>query len=107
MKKLLIPIIAIAVLASAFTLVDSDKEKANVEQMDGLYIFIKSKPVAENDYLGSVKKSLALTGNPEEMLNSMIKKVKKEYPSADGIIFTSVSMDKADAIKFKELPKWS
>lgn len=105
MKKLLIPVIVIALITSAFTLVDTEKEKATVEQMEGLYVFIKSKPTAENDYLGSVKKSLALTGNPEEMLNAMIKKVKKEYPNADGIIFTSVSMDKADAIKFKEIPK--
>lgn len=105
MKKLLIPIIAIAVLTSAFTLIEDDKAKATVEQMDGLYVFIQSKPDAENEYLGSVKKSLALTGNPEEMLNAMIKKVKKEYPNANGIIFTSVSMDKADAIKFKEVPK--
>ena len=31
----------------------------------------------------------------------MIKKVKNDYPNADAIIFTTVAMDKADAIKFK------
>ena len=61
-----------------------------------------SKPNAKHQYLGSVKKSIAWTGQPEEMLNAMIKKVKKEYPNADGIIFTSVNMDKADAILFNE-----
>lgn len=35
------------------------------------------------------------------MLNAMLRKLKKEYPTADGIIFTSVNMEKADAIKFK------
>ncbi len=78
-----------------------DKSDATVERREGLYIYIMSKPKADNEYLGSVKKNLALTGEPEEMLNSMIKKVKKEYPQAEGIIFTTVAMDKADAIKFK------
>lgn len=79
----------------------ADKSDATVEQREGLYVFVMSKPKAANEYLGTVKKSLALTGEPEEMLNSMIKKVKKEYPEAEGIIFTTIAMDKADAIKFK------
>lgn len=79
----------------------TDKADATVERRDGLYVYIMAKPKSDNEYLGSVKKSLALTGEPEEMLNSMIKKVKKEYPQAEGIIFTTVAMDKADAIKFK------
>lgn len=64
--------------------------------------FLLSKPTTEYEYLGSVKKVLAWSGKPEEMLNSMIKKVKKEYPKADGIVFTNIDMDKADAIQFKE-----
>lgn len=95
-----------------FTSVEMDKAdavllnepngKSAVDQIEGLYIFIQCRPSAEYDYLGSVKKSLAWSGNPKEMLNSMIKKVKKDYPQANGIIFTSIDMDKADAIKFKE-----
>lgn len=102
MKKLHVPLIAICLIAMSFTLAETDKTKATVDQMDGLYVFIKSKPVTDYEYLGSVSKVLAWSGKPEEMLNSMIKKVKKEYPKADGIIFTSVDMDKADAIHFKE-----
>ncbi len=79
----------------------SDKSLATVEQEQGIYIFIKSKPSAEYQFLGSVKKGIALTGSPEEMFNSMLKKCKKDYPQADGIIFTSAGMDKADCIKFK------
>lgn len=105
MKKIIIPILTIAIVASAFTFIEDEKAKATVDQIEGLYVFIKSKPTAENEYLGSVSKALAWSGKPEEMLNSMIKKVKKEYPQANGIIFTSVDMDKADAIKFKEMPK--
>lgn len=78
-----------------------NKSLATVEQEQGIYIFIKSKPSAEYQFLGSVKKGIALTGSPEEMFNSMLKKCKKDYPQADGIIFTSAGMDKADCIKFK------
>jgi hypothetical protein len=87
-------------LLTAFTFF-VDRASGTVDQKQGLYIFMLSKPVAEYEYLGSVKKSLAWTGQPEEMLNSMIKKVKKDYPDANGIIFTSVNMERADAIKFK------
>lgn len=60
-----------------------------------------SKPTQDYDYLGSVKKSVAWSGKPDEMLNSLLKKVKKEYPNADGMIITNIDMDKADAVKFK------
>jgi len=78
------------------------KDEAAVNQIQGYYIFIQAKPLCKYDYLGSVSKGLAWSGGPEEMLNSIVKKVKKEYPTAEGIVFTSSSMDKADAIKFKE-----
>ncbi len=79
----------------------SEKNAATVEQEQGINIFIKCKPVAEYKYLGTIKKGFALTGQPDEMLNSMIKKCKKEFPESDGIIFTSVDFDKADCVKFK------
>lgn len=79
----------------------TDKSPAIVEQEQGIFIFIKSKPVAEYQYLGSVKKSFALTGSPNEMLKSMLSKCKKEYPQADGLIFNSIDLDKADCVKFK------
>lgn len=102
MKKVfLVLMAAVTILLTAFT-VSSDKGTAKVEQVEGMYIFMLSKPTAEYEYLGTVKKSLAWTGKPEEMLNSIVKKVKKEYPKADGIIFTTIAMDKADAVKFKE-----
>ncbi len=101
MKKItLLSIIIVGIAISAFTVL-SEKNAAIVNQEQGLYIFIQSKPVTEYNYLGTVKKSIAWTGQPEEMLNSLIKKVKKEHPTADGIIFTSADMDKADAVKFK------
>ncbi len=101
MKKIVLGLIISAFLLTAFT-ITGDKSSASVDQKEGLYIFILNKPTSQYEYLGSVKKVLVLTGKPEEMLNSMIRKVKKEYPKAEGIIFTSLDMDKADAIQFKD-----
>lgn len=100
MKTKIIVAIAIVGLLMGFQ-VAADKSTGTVDQMEGLYVFIQSKPKADFEYLGTVKKTLAWTGKPEEMLNSMLKKVKNDYPQADGIVFTSVAMDKADAVKFK------
>lgn len=100
--KIFIAILTAGLLLTAFKTETADKSSAIVDQQQGLYIFILSKPTTEYDYLGSVKKGLAWTGQPGEMLNSMIKKVKKDYPKADGIIFTAIDMDKADAIRFKD-----
>lgn len=91
----------IIAMITAFTF-SADKSAAQAEQREGIYIFICSKPATGYDYLGSVKKSFAITGQPDEMLNSMIKKAKKDFPTCQGIIFTSAAMDKADCIKFKE-----
>ena len=101
MKKIVLGLIISAFFLTAFT-ISSDKSSASVEQKEGLYIFILNKPTTEYEYLGSVNKVLAWGGKPEEMLNSMIRKVKKEYPRAEGIVFTSIDMDKADAIQFKD-----
>jgi hypothetical protein len=99
-KKIIVLAIATLLLTS-FTLL-TDKGNATVEQKQDLYIFMLCKPTADFNYLGSVKINVAWTGKPDEMLNLTIKKVKREYPNANAIIFTSVDMDKADAIQFKE-----
>jgi hypothetical protein len=73
-----------------------------VEQQQGVYIFVQSKPTAQYDYLGSIKVPQQFTGEPHEQLNTALKKLKKEFPSANGIIFTDLDMKGADAVKFKE-----
>jgi hypothetical protein len=102
MKKTLLMLIVAAFFLTAFKFVTDTKSSATVEQKQGLYVFMLCKPTVDYEYLGSVKKGIAWTGQPEEMLNSMLNKVKKDYPQADGIVFTSIAMDKADAILFKD-----
>lgn len=101
MKKLFI-VLAIAALGlTAFKFIN-DKAAATVDQKEGIYIFICSKPAAEYQFLGSVKKTgLVMSGSPAEMFNTLMKRCRKDYPQADGIIFSSVDMDHADCVKFK------
>ena len=73
---------------------------AVVEQREGFYIFHMSKPVRPYTYLGTEKKGIAWNGTPEEMLDAAIKKIRRNYPTADGIIFTTTGMSQAEAIKF-------
>lgn len=94
-------------LAVLFTLcahaqtIEVKKNTAEVNQMQGVSIFMYSKPIAEYTYLGSIKIKTAWSGQPEEMLNITLRKLKKDYPGADGIIFTSSQMEMIDVIKFK------
>lgn len=75
---------------------------AEVNQMQGIHLFFMCKPVTPYTYLGSVKIKIVWSGRPDEMVDVALKKIKKEYPTADGIIFTTALMDQIDAIKFKE-----
>jgi hypothetical protein len=81
------------------------KSTAEVNSIEGLLIFIDSKPVLEYDYLGTVKSNTGGLGNPqyEGVRNRLIKNAKKEYPNADAIILqlNYGQTDKADVIKFK------
>ncbi len=94
--------------ASAFTIhsIDLKKSTAEVEQLQGLYIFTDSKPLMEYEYLGTVsnKGSLGLGDTQYSgVRDKLISRCKKDYPQADGIIFTfkSGGTDRADAIRFK------
>jgi hypothetical protein len=94
-KLLLLTLFAFPLMCSAQT-----KATATVDRSDGLYIFVMSLPETPYTSLGTVKKGMAWTGAPSEMLADQVKKVKKQYPEAEAIIF-NIDMDKAEAIKFK------
>lgn len=104
MKASIILTISILLLLSVSSFAqEADKSLAKADIQQGLYIFMLSKPVSEYEYLGSLhKKGLVWTGQPKEMLNIMIRRTKREYPEADAIVITNLSMDMADVIKFKE-----
>lgn len=91
----------------AFTVVSYEPKHATaeVEQLQGLYIFVDSKPVLEYEYIGTVKSTFSLGGSQyTDVRDRIIKKAKKDYPQADAIIisFKAGGTDRADAIKFKK-----
>lgn len=80
----------------------SKEQQAIVKSQEGISIFIMSTPVSEYEFLGTVKKTgLVWSGKPDEMFNGILKKCKKEFPLANGIIFSDISLERADCIKLK------
>lgn len=75
------------------------KKTADVNQERGLYIFTDSKPVNEYVYLGKVKATLTWQGQYQEVIPVLVKKAKKEYPLAEGIIY--IAPESAEVIMFK------
>ena len=57
----------------------------------------------EYEYLGTVKSNVTMSGQYEDVRNNLIRRAKKEYPAAEGIILNlkDGGTDKADVIKFK------
>ena len=78
---------------------DVKASTGEVNTIEGLYIFTDAKPVKETEYLGSVKIGFAVSGSYQEIINKLAKKVRKEYPAAQALIFDG--NDKAQAVKFK------
>ncbi len=103
--------------SNSFT--SQSNSNATAETMNGVYIFIKSKPVKKYDFLGAIELKWydKLTDLDQQNLQSTIKnitgivsfsdnlentltQVKQKYPTADGIIFDD-EMSRCEVIKFK------
>lgn len=79
-----------------------DKSACNAEKIEGVYVFIHCKPVAQYDFVGTVKITGMVSVNSlDHMMNLCIKQARKDYPTADAIIVTGANCEKADAVKFK------
>ena len=103
MKNILITIITISLLS--FTLVSVNTEStvtAKPNQEQGIYIFMDSKPMNEYEYLGSIKLKVLMTGKYSEAKNAFLKKIKKDYPNANGALITDDDGFRIDAILIKE-----
>jgi hypothetical protein len=102
--KAVIMLFAYSLLLS-FTVYEYQIKPSTAEaiQVQGLYIFTDSKPVSDYEYLGTVNVSMSMSGQYNDVKNSLIKKTKKDFPNAEAIIITLVtgSSDKADVIRFK------
>jgi hypothetical protein len=105
MKKIIFATVLFIAVGFSTNHYTSDKATATVNQVQGVYIFIDSKPVAEYTYLGTVDTKGIATDNPQYTIirDKLIGRIKKDWPAADGVIFSfnAGGRDHADAIKFK------
>ena len=77
-----------------------NRSTAEVEQEEGVYVFYRSKPVSDYEYLGTYKIGLIWDDKPKLLFNKLVRKTKDKFPNADGIIIDN-EMGKCDAIRFK------
>jgi hypothetical protein len=91
----------IAIIVSAIAPPDQDKTIARIDPMEGLSIFYLCKPIAQTEYVGTVKVGVTMTNKAGDCLKSLIKRTKKDHPGADALLITDPDFQKADAIRFK------
>ncbi len=101
-----ITLVAVAVLFFAFTSISYEMKSstAEVEQVQGLYIFTNAKPVKDIVYLGTVEVS-GRVKNPQytNVRDALIELAKKNYPTGTALVLSlnAGGVDKADVIQFK------
>lgn len=99
MKKL---ILGLAIFAAISFAPPVSKDTARVKQVSGLFIFIESAPVADYEVLGTVKKGgIVWNGKAAEMVTIMVRRARRDYPNAEGIVFDDITLDHATVIKFR------
>ena len=100
-------IVCIAVFSFSLDAIAGNKDKdtkkqAEVNQSNGVYIFVQSRPVQEYDVLGTVEKhGIVWNGSPREMFKTIIRRAKRDYPECEGVIFDNLQLNHASCIKFK------
>lgn len=94
MKKI-VGLLILAVFAVTAAFAAKPNFTAKVEKREGIYIYINAEPTEVYEELGFLrKKGLWWSGHYDEMRNFFLKKCKKEYPNANGIIFSLSENDR-------------
>ena len=100
-KRIALGVLGVALLAMSFKMA-IDKATANVEQVNGVYVYAFAKPTAKYDVLGMVKvKGMVSNEKGPHMVDLLTGYAKKDYPSGEAIIVNS-DFEKAEVIKFKD-----
>jgi hypothetical protein len=99
MKKLIV----IGLLLLSVNVFSQDKNicKTNLKYQ-GVAIFIESEPVKEYEIINYERHRIKWFPNPGKDLERIVKKIKKRYPAAEGIIFRLNKKRRCDIIKFIE-----
>jgi hypothetical protein len=84
---------------------EPNKNLARVTQYQGLFLFVDCEPKSESNYLGTIKSKMSFSSAQYSALrDKLIKKCKKSFPSANGLIikFVSGGVDTGDAVIFSK-----
>ena len=100
MKKLTL-IVAISLISFLTFAKIVTEHLAKPDEVEGYKIFLMSKPVDDYEKLGYLKIGMSWSGKPKELINTLLKKAKKDYPTGDAILISNIEMDEAMVIKFK------
>ena len=95
--------LVIALFFSFKTIYDLKKSTADVEQINGIYIFGFSKPETEYKVIGKIKPGF-IEDRYFKVAEQMTTKAKKTYPTAQGLIIKiepATYKIYADVIEFK------
>ena len=102
MKKTILILSILAIILFSFRMT-SESHNAQVYKWQGFYVFMECAPGSDYTVLGSVKeKGIVLTGRPKEMFTTILQRVRKDYPTADGVIFDPANGQHANCFKFKD-----
>lgn len=100
MKTKIVTVMFIAAMALSFKM-SIDKTSATVSTVDGIQVFVYSKPTAKYDVSGSVKEAFITSSDNEKRIKSLVERAKDKFPSMEGIIVTN-DLKNAEVIRFKD-----
>ena len=95
----LLPLFAVVTSAKLVQLAPA--QTAKVQPVQGVFIFYLCTPAQPFDVLGEIKVKQQWTGEPKEQVKTALKSALEQYPTANGILFTDLNMQKAQAIKLQ------
>lgn len=96
MKKGMLFLLVIGLFAYKF---EPNKDLAKVEQIEGIYVFVYSKPAGNYKFVDKINMpEFVMSGKSAEMIRTAVRRCKKQLPSANGIIFTNDNLTKAEGI---------
>lgn len=68
----------------------------------GAYIFLWTEPVADYDYVGTIKVKIDWEKDADKAFDKLIRKARKEFNNFDGVVFNRSDFTRADLIKFRD-----
>lgn len=86
--KITLTLITLCLMSFTVSYVINNKT-AEVRSVQGINIYAFCTPVVEYNHLGVVKGPKIGSHEFDKLVNQIIKKVKKEFPEAEGIVFDS------------------